>query len=677
MLSLVALMTRAIGVGSELLIEHGHGSLYLLHTKGELTVVPLDFLTNGYTYSDGRFVAKLSTGNELVLNDIQSVSEECPVELPTFLSYKFNDKYNYQLFKDVASKNPESEHIELEVGGIGKRLTASFKLPDKDVLVWANNQLQQSKQSRLRFDHPVTYTIGRAGWRQLELNRSADGNTDIVYQPFGHRTTVTVDWLTDHSTNTYAVPEVYITTLDGTTISSKKTYWDATIEIRGGGVYPDMPKTLTQVRGRGNNTWDTPKTIAKSDQGKKKPGRSTGKNPYRIKFPTAQKPLGMTKGRNWVLLSNKQDGSMTTNALGHKIASLMGAEFPCHIVPVELYVNGIYQGSYNLCEKVSIAKNSIALKNDSNAALIELDTYRDAGKRKNRTNVYHISSKLKSPSIKAPDYHGTLTYREVIQHYNRMMRKVHHHPNDYLRYVDLNALVGFLATTELSAQSEVKHPKSVFVFNENVKDNFLYPTADPTPWKFGPFWDCDWAFGYQQSHQYFIEEAHGDFFSDLIGHGKPKMLWNDLRNAKLGSTADKAYRQLWHEFIERGGIDELLEFCDDYYAYAKPSLLHNNQGQYANDPSDYAEITAISKRWLRTRAFHIYCSICAYDLQSKYQFGDENGNGSVTCNDLALLIDELWDQYLEEHGTMDVNADGAVNQLDIEHLLRNYLNKTK
>ena len=95
--------------------------------------------------------------------------------------------------------------------------------------------------------------------------------------------------------------------------------------------------------GRGNTTWSSnPDT----------------KNPYRLKFADKVRPLGLPKGRSWVLLANKRAGSMLTNAYGMKAASLLGTVAYNHIIPVDLYVNGTFKGSYNLTEKVGFSSNS-------------------------------------------------------------------------------------------------------------------------------------------------------------------------------------------------------------------------------------------------------------------------------------------------------------------------------
>ena len=626
-------------------LPHNGDMVYILHRDNILTAIPKDYLRS-YSVEDGTFKGELTSGVTLEYANISSASETVPVKLPTFTSYKFNNKFNPQLFTDAIASNPAAEEINISVGGIGKRLTPSFQLPNKDVKVWVGKTLQESKETRLRFDKPITYTIGYSTWRELQIVKKDDGTYKNRFVPFGYHTTVNIDWLTDHSTNTYSVPEIYITTNNGTPVTSKDYYWDATITIKGGGVFPDMKATPMQIKGRGNSSW----------------GGYFSKNPYRIKFSTSQKPLGMTKGKNWILLANKQEGSMTTNAIGHKIASLMGAEAPCHIVPVELYMNGEYQGSYNLCEKLGFSNNSIALTDESNAAMIELDTYSD--ETIYQTNAYNICSKIHEPDIEDVKYTGPLTADDIIRDFDRMTEHVK--AKDFVPYVDVEALVSFLATNELMINTEFQWPKSVFLYSENVTDGFDLTGKDPTPWKFGPLWDCDWSFGYEHSNSYYQVHEIDDYFKYHIGYGNPQSFWNDLRYGC--AEVNEAYYARWHKFMTSGAFDELIEYCDDYYNFAAASLAHNNDGQFAYDYNDYEQVTKNSKNWLKKRAQNIFSVIPSFEVPRVYQTGDLNGDGRFTIADVAILVNVMLGYQFDLTGTADVNEDGFVNYADVVKL---------
>ena len=94
--------------------------------------------------------------------------------------------------------------------------------------------------------------------------------------------------------------------------------------------------------------------------------------------------------------------------------------------------------------------------------------------------------------------------------------------------------------------------------------------------------------------------------------------------------AKKAYYRLWTEFMTSGKLDELIEYCDDYFQYAEPSLVHNQNGvtneEYNwgtgtttkstgwGDGKNYATVTTRAKTWLRKRAEYIYKRLTVYDL---------------------------------------------------------------
>lgn len=658
-------------VAKGILVEHSDEYLYLTSAGNALLALPTDYIDGEYSLeANGRFTAALVCGSTFERSGILSVDDELPVELPTFTSYKFNNKFNYQLTADIIAEEPSAQQITIPVGAIGKRLTASFQVPDKEIFVWAEGERQFSKETRLRFDHPITYTIGRDAWVEVQLLQMPDGSYEEALVPFGYHTTVTVDWLTDRATSAYGVPEVYITTDDGDGIRSKTEYKTATIEIVGGGVFPDFAAQAVNVKGRGNNTW----------------GGYGSKNPYRLKFDKKQSPFGLSKSKSWVLLTNKLTGSMMTNAIGQKAASLMGCVWPCHIIPVELYINGIYQGSYNFTEKVSFSNSSIDLDDESYAAMMELDTYSETNNTPPLTyaNAYKMAAKINEPDIYDKDeagnytYEGALTVEDILNDFNQMTLAVKN--GDYDSYVDLESLVSYLAVCELIAHCELKHSKSVFCYSENVTDGFNAEGYDETPWIFGPLWDCDWAFGYEQSHNYFVNNIEGDLFNDLLTDGKNYQFWNDLRYGS--STLDQGYYYRWHNFMTAGGLDELLEYCDDYYAFAARSLEHNSAGQFANDRTNYASLTATSKNWLKARANYVYSTLTPYPLEGSpfiagntFEPGDTNADGKLSMVDVTRLMRIALGLALDTYGTADVNGDGSIDRDDIEALAHKILDK--
>lgn len=601
---------------------------YLTMTDGSLLVFP-DSCVQSMT-QDGdvlTFIAIDGVSYSYDLADIVSVEEQLAKELPTITSYKFNNKYNYQVFADAVGII-NGDVIDVEVAGIGKRLTATFSLSDDNAQAVVDGVEQISKETRIRFDMPKVYTVGYKGDQILKQLESGE----CAMAPFGRDYLVNVDFLTDHSTS---VPRIDINTLGGVNITSKIEYVDAEIIIDGAGVFPSMTDSV-QIRGRGNDSWS-------SDP--------NSKNPYRLKFASKVKPFGMTKGKNWVLLANKRRGSLLTNAFGMKAASLMGAEAANHIIPVDLYINGVYKGSYNFTEKVGLAGNSVDLDDESAAALLELDTYYDElATQKFRSAQYSTPVNIKSPDFNEDE--TLLTLLMIKNRYNSFETALAN-GGDIAEHVDIEALTRFLMINEYICNGEIFHPKSTFLYHENILD-------DSCKFIFGPVWDLDWAFGYNGSTaaSYFNNSIESNFY----GSGLPlKVFWNILHN---DLRVKRRTWDLWTEFMTNG-LDELCEFCQDYYNYAKPSITNNlNAGL---DGFVYSNQIPQAISWFRQRADFIMGVI----EEELFVAGDVNGDLIVSLDDLTALINFLLtENYSSISKTgADVNNDSEVNMDDLTALV--------
>lgn len=564
------------------------------------------------------------------LDDIVGISHDLPKALPTFTSFKFDDKYNYQLIGDATGVITEDGQINVEVAGIGKRLTASFTLSDDNAQVLVCGIEQVSKVSRNRFASPLLYTVCHRG--DKILTQQSSGNYSL--EPYGREYLVTVDFLTDHATS---VPRIDINTVGGVNITSKIDYVDAEIIIDGAGVFPSMTDSV-QIRGRGNSSWST---------------NPNSKNPYRLKFGSKVKPLGLTKGKNWVLLANKLKGSMLTNAIGMKAASLIGTAAVNHIIPVDLYINGTYKGSYNFTEKVGFANNSIDLDDETTAALLELDTYYDeATNQKFRSSPYSLPVNIKSPEFNEDDTQLTLA---LIRDRFNSFTQATQSGGDLSAHVDLDALSRFLMLNEYICNKELFHPKSIFCYNENILE-------DSCKFVFGPAWDFDWAFGFNGSSAgtYFVNNVATDYYTATAS-----MNQNDFFSKLHNYTGVKQHTyELWLEFLN-SGLDELCEFCQEYYDYAKPSFDNNKNAGL--DAYNYTTQTSNAINWLRQRA----SNVCKQLQKQLFIPGDMNFDGIVNIADITSLIDYLLSgtKDITLEAIADINNDEIVNISDVTFMI--------
>ena len=531
-------------------------------------------------------------------DDIACVTHKGPKDLPQLTSFKINNKFNDQVYTDVEA-TVSDRRIDLQLGCIGRWLTPSFQLSDEQAAAYIGSELQRSKISRRRYDTDVTYTIALPGMQILRRQQTTDSHPPkYAMEPYGRDYTLHIDWLTDHATN---VPTVNINIENGQMVSSKDYYLNAEISIDGAGVFPSMGATAVQIKGRGNSSWSS---------------NPWDKNPYRLKFDKKQKPFGLSNAKSWVLLANKQKGSMLSNAIGMKAACLAETAAANHMIPVELYINGDYRGSYNFTEKVGFAGNSIDLDDETDAVLIELDTYYD------ETYKFHSDPYRLPVNIKEPDFsegETQLTRDDIKGDFNHVMQQLKE-GQEIAELVDLEYLARYLLVNELIMNFELMHPKSTYLYKERVKGGSKYI--------FGPVWDLDWAYGYELNYKYCVGEEQANYYNRV--NMEANQFMHDLRY--VSPKLDRTYYKVWTRFM-RNSLDELIDFCADYYAYARSSLEHNYQKW--GDGNNYAVSATNAANWLRQRAEYIYSHLTAYELT------DEEINGETGINDV-LIRDARW-----------------------------------
>ena len=561
---------------------------------------------------------------------------ETPIRnLPTIKSFKFNNKYNYQVVTDAYGVyTNDSSSITVEVSGIGKRLTASFTASDENAKVYIGDEEVVSTINRLRYDSDKVLSTGYLG--DSILTRFE--NNTYGFKPYRKEYALKVIFLTDQATS---VPRIDINTVGGVNISSKEKYIDAEIIIDGKGAFPSMTDSV-QVRGRGNTSWSS---------------NPNAKNPYRLKFAEKVKPLGMTNGKNWVLLANKMPGSMLTNAYGMKIASLIGTPYPNNIIPVDLYVNGVYKGSYNLTEKVGLYNNSVELDTEDKAVLLELDDYYDEEEgQKFESTPYSIPVNIKEPDFGVDT--TELSLNIIKYRFNRFATAVSL-GRGITDHVDTDYLARYLLTSDLIYNRELFHPKSVFCYNVDLTDN-------NSKFIFGPIWDLDWSFGYTQIwSSYFNQYTTTDFFRTSSGLQQSKFFCA-LRNEP--KVARRIF-ELCRDFV-KNDLDELCEYFEDYYLYAKPSL-ESSTSAYP-DPTNYAVQSVQAATWIRQRANYLLNKL----KQEMRMIGDVDDDGVITVKDVTTLIDYLIGfTELSNDLNADVNQDGVITIQDTTALIDMLLNK--
>ena len=602
---------------------------YLTLNNGQMHVFP-DTCVSSVTRDKTHIVFTARDGRQFsyLLSMVQSVDSNLPKDLPTVISYQFNNEYNYQVIGDAVGRI-QNNKIDVTVIGIGKRLTADFSLSSNHAVAYVDDVAQESRKSRLRFDPSQKYVVGYPG-DQILLPTPSSG---YAMHPYGREYTVTVDYVTDRITE---VPRIDINTVGGENISSKEYYLDAEIIIDGMGVFPSMTDSV-KIKGRGNTSWST---------------NPNAKNPYRLKFASKKKPLGLPAGKNWVLLANNMLGSQLTNAYGMKASSLIGTVAVNHIIPVDLYVNGTYKGSYNFTEKVGLSNNSVDLPDESAAALLELDRYYDEPEgQKFRSEPDGIPVNIKSPEFGVDP--TIITLNDISSRFNAFVQAVEN-GEDLEPFVDIDKLARYLLANELICNKEIFHPKSTFLYHENILE-------DSCRFIFGPMWDLDWGCGYVMNtpSSYFKNLTTYDFFNQVYT-GDQYWFFNKLsKNRKL----TRRMCEIMNDFMGEP-LDELCEFCGEYYSFARTSIIRSRTA--FPDYTSYLTQSGNAPNWFRTRAEFIANRL---NNAAALLLGDVDGDGRVSIDDVVMLIDHLLGDSPIDEQNADIDGNGKISIDDVVGLI--------
>ena len=141
-------------------------------------------------------------------------------------------------------------------------------------------------------------------------------------------------WMTSESGN-----EDYIHAVKGNSEPGYLRY----VETDGTVAYDGK---LTQIRGRGNATFDY------------------DKKPYQIKLAKSASLAGMHKDKTWVLLANFLDRTEIRNTMILDLARFCGVwSFVPACKSVDVYLNHDYKGTYLLCEKIEVDSGRLDIRN--------------------------------------------------------------------------------------------------------------------------------------------------------------------------------------------------------------------------------------------------------------------------------------------------------------------------
>lgn len=362
-----------------------------------------------------------------------------------------------------------------------------------------------------------------------------------------------------------------------TEITSKVDYLKGKFTFSGMGLYDDVTADVN-IRGRGNSTWTYPK------------------KPYRLKFDKKQQVANMRKSKNLCLLANLGDPAMMRNAAAYIFGDIIGMPYINNMIPVEVYLNSIYKGSYQLTEKVGINSGSVDLTDEEEArsVLFEMDINEaDADEYPFLDSTFGIQTLIKDPDAPADPAEQAewLAYwRADFNDFTKTIKTGD--AKAIFEKCDLQTFVKYIMVFNFACNQELVHPKSVNLWK--LRDG---------KYNFGPCWDFDWCYGYfpginpypsQTYKNPLVRKGYGD------GNGSHffvPMIANDIFKAEFAKA--------WREFYDNKQ-EEFWKRFDEYVDLLEPSANHQStkpdfNGEVIEWYQNYRNNVETIRNWIKNR----------------------------------------------------------------------------
>ena len=327
------------------------------------------------------------------------------------------------------------------------------------------------------------------------------------------------------------LPTVVINTKNAKDITSKTEYVSSNFYI----ISEDGTKLLstseTGIRGRGNASWGFPK------------------KPYKIKFAEKHHVLGSpANDKKWTLINNYGDKTLMRNILAFEVSRRIGMAYTPFCTPVDVILNGEYQGCYQLCDQVEAGKGRVDAKD---GYFIEIDAYAYS------EAVYFYSAKGIPVTVKNPD-DDEITPEQLAfikDYFGRMETAVfssnyRDESTGFRKYIDLDSFLKNFIVGEFCGNTDTYWSVNMY---KDAAEGVLFT---------GPVWDYDLAFE-NDNRTYPINNL------------------KDFIYASNGSVAADAVRSMVTRIVKNDtkAHERLIEIWDE----VKPSLLGLN---------DYVDETA-------------------------------------------------------------------------------------
>ena len=256
------------------------------------------------------------------------------------------------------------------------------------------------------------------------------------------------------------------------------TYFPGTISVEPNGF--DIPGTAgpvaVTVSGHGNSTWG-----------------STPKKSMRLKFSSATSVMGFPAEKTYRLLANYFDQTFVRNGMAFEIARRTFNMWTPKVAMCEVFVDGVYQGVYQLAEPVKASANRLQITPSKTATDAASGTYmlevnqrmETQGKIGARTVPSNVPVQFEEPED--PDAAQQAYMSAHMNAFDAALMGGNFRDPElgYAKYVDMRSWADWILVSEVTCNSDSNLYSSVKLYK--------LPDVGAVKGKLflGPLWDSD------------------------------------------------------------------------------------------------------------------------------------------------------------------------------------------
>jgi hypothetical protein len=279
---------------------------------------------------------------------------------------------------------------------------------------------------------------------------------------------------------------------------------------------------LTDIKGRGNSTWVM-----------------MPKKPYSLKLTEKKPLLGMSSHKRWALLANYADKTLLRTEAAFKLGHILDklAWTPLS-QQADLYLNGQYQGVYQLTEAIKLDENRVNITEIKKGApsggyILEIDARK--GEVFNFITTQGVIFCCSDPDdgLDKIINGDTRSLFEKIQEDVQAAEDALYSDNftntdtGYRHYLDVESFIDWYLVNEITKNNDAIFVTSVFMYYDPLKEKYCM----------GPLWDFDIALGNIDYHDsdnpsnFYIKNSKwiARLFEDPSFVSQVKTRWNQKK----------------------------------------------------------------------------------------------------------------------------------------------------